>query len=97
MLLHNDGSVTASKVEELDTWKSYINELLNRRVQEEPESLVFQTAEVNMPPVSMEETTRAIKKLKNNKAAGCDNILADSLKHGGDDLEIQIHSLVQQS
>jgi len=42
-------------------------------VQEEPESLVFQTAEVNILPVSMKETTRAIKKLKNN-------ILAESME-----------------
>eukprot|EP00795_Rhopilema_esculentum_P008001 gene8001-13908_t len=32
-------------------------------------------------PFTTEEIQKAIKKLKNNKAAGCDNIIAEQLKH----------------
>jgi len=38
---------------------------------------------VNMTDITDEETERAIKALKNNKAAALDEISAELLKHGG--------------
>ena len=47
-----------------------------------------------MEPLSREEILEAIKRLKNNKAAGIDNISAELIKYGGQHLHDKIISLI---
>jgi hypothetical protein len=51
------------------------------------------TLEVNMETITVEEVTRAIKRLKNGKSAGIDGIQAELLKHGGDETTEKIQQL----
>ncbi|XP_039298026.1 uncharacterized protein LOC120354685 [Nilaparvata lugens] len=43
---------------------------------------------------TLEETEMAVKHLKNGKAGGQDNILAEMIKYGGDDTVKRIHELI---
>lgn len=44
-------------------------------------------------PIRIEEVRKAIKRLKNNKAAGLDQIPAEILKNGGETLEEKLTKL----
>ncbi|XP_035780619.1 craniofacial development protein 2-like [Anopheles albimanus] len=45
-------------------------------------------------PPSLEETRKAIRRLKNNKAPGTDGIEAELVKYGGATLEQEIHQVI---
>ncbi|KAI8498288.1 hypothetical protein Bbelb_242320 [Branchiostoma belcheri] len=69
-------------------WMEHFQETLN---QPNPDTLFdfateepAETLEVCEEPIRREETAEAIKALKNNKAAGLDEISAEMLKHGGE-------------
>ena len=48
---------------------------------------------VDLPELTFEKTQKTLQKLKNSKA-GCDIIIADHLKYGGNALHQQIHKLI---
>jgi hypothetical protein len=52
---------------------------------------------VNNDLPSREEMERALKYLKNNKAAGADSIAAELLKNGGPYLVDALHEVIQQA
>jgi len=72
----------------LTRWKEYCEELYNHEVQKDPEILTRLTKEVTQhqyveePPILKDEIIAAIKKLKNSKSPGTDNITAELLKAG---------------
>ncbi|XP_071653719.1 uncharacterized protein [Temnothorax longispinosus] len=78
------------------TWKDFFQELLNphgRNGDEPPEEgLRGQEPQIESP--SLAEVEEAIKKLKNNRAPGADNIPAELLKYGGDSLATAAHQLI---
>lgn len=96
MLMNNEGELMTSKQEILDTWREYFNKLLNIEDPTYQEEDKRHMAEVWVDPPSIEETTQAIKQLKNNKAAGRDGIPAECLKEGGHRIVETIHKLIQK-
>ncbi len=78
-------------------WKEHYKDLLNRDTIPEMEALgqlpQQPIVESMGEPPSLDEVQDAIKKMKNNKAAGPDGIPAEVLKKGGPDLLKHIHAL----
>ena len=46
--------------------------------------------------ITKEDVNIAIKKLKNRKAAGCDDVVGEFIKHGGENLETVVHNLFSE-
>ena len=57
---------------------------------------IMDNADVETPDVTREEVEKAMKKLKNGKAAGNDNIAAELLKNGGEAMVDWVTELVQE-
>ena len=70
-------------------WKEYFGTVLQTA------SATFFTAENEDIQPSYEEVTHVIKCLKNHKAPGTDQILAEFLKKGGEILWRRIHHLIK--
>ena len=92
-----EGRRLTTEREQLDRWKEHFNEVLN---QQEPDFLLDLSNEdiravlnVNMGEISVEEVQKALKNLKNNKAAGIDELQAELLKNGGEILESELVKL----
>ena len=77
-----NGNVLASTEEQVKRWREYFEEILNRQSESE-EHLTTRDSpklKINDKPPSTSEIRRALKELKNGKAAGVDNITAELLK-----------------
>jgi hypothetical protein len=83
----------------LARWKEHFEELLNEGSEsEQPTRLVdLRDDGVDIDLPSREEIERALKYLKNNKAAGVDSIAAELLKNGGPNLVDALHAVIQQA
>ena len=73
--------------EQLERWKEHFREILN---QDEPDTFCDLGSEraremlnVNLSDISLEEVRSGLRKLKNNKAAGADDIQPELLIYGG--------------
>jgi hypothetical protein len=82
-------------------WREYFNELLNESLTETEEKEQYTTGsvlddEIDVDPLGLEEIRRAVKCLKNNKAAGADNIPAEFYKYGGEEMIRALHILISQ-
>lgn len=96
----DDGSVISQREQVLERWKQYYEDLLNvrndcaRQEQQPPEPSNRECDELQPP--SFNEICNIINKLKNNKAAGPDNIPAELIKLGGRSLRQRLHKLICQ-
>lgn len=91
-----EGELLTNKEAIIDRWAEYFEELLNVSSQandNEPNPLI-QVGNVSVKPLTFEETEKAIRALKLNKAPGEDGICAEMLKNGGEELHRHIHRLV---
>jgi hypothetical protein len=84
--------------ESAEIWTEYFDKLLNT---EEPRELIKKgNKEIGEVEVEVEFTTeyikKAIKNLKNNKAAGTDGIHPELIKYGGNKLLNSMYELVRQ-
>ena len=83
--------------EKAEIRKEYFEKLLNT---EEPSELIKkgnkEIGEVEVEELTMEDVEKAIKSLKNNKAAGTDGINRELIKYGGDKLLNRMYELVRQ-
>jgi hypothetical protein len=83
----------------LARWKDNFEEHLNEGSEsEQPTRLVdLRDDGVDIDLPSREEKERALKYLKNNKAAGVDSIAAELLKNGGPNLVDALQAQIQQA
>jgi len=85
--------------EKAEIWKEYFDKLLNTG---EPRELIKKgNKEINKVEVDVEELTiadvkKAIRNLKNNKAAGTDGIHLELIKYRGNKLLNRMYELVRQ-
>lgn len=96
-----DGEIISSKEKVMERWKQYFEELLNTnamgqeamdpRLERRREELELETVE----SPSMEDVTKVISKLKNNKAPGVDNIPGELLRYGGNQIVATLHELIK--
>ena len=79
-------------------WKEHFEELLNRPEPQHPvtEEAGFLPPDINEPTPTQEEILWAIRSMKNNKAAGIDDIHAEFIKYGGRRFHQEIIKLVKQ-
>ena len=89
----NGMSLTTER-EQLERWKEHFSEILNQNEPDTSCDLGNEHARdmlnVNLSDISLEEVRSALRKLKNNKAAGADDIQPELLRHGGKTLEMEL-------
>jgi hypothetical protein len=79
-----------------DRWKGYFEKLLNSRMPAQPvEYIDYERTKPHVKDISLEEVKIAIFGLKNWKVPGTDDILAELLKYGGEELHVVIYKLCQ--
>jgi exonuclease III len=91
------GNILTEKEEVMCRWREHFQELLNRPDpvrrfhgnQHEGEDLDI---DISIP--TEEEVQVAVRKLKNNKAAGVDRVNAEMMKTGGEVVYRRLHSLI---
>src|SRR3978361_954449 len=94
-VLNKDGKVTEDAEEYKKVWAEYFKELLNdNRPNEEVEIEEDEEGETVTDP-TMEEVKEVINKSRKGKAPGKDGINMELIKYGGEELQKQIHALIQ--
>ena len=88
-----------NKKEKAEIWKEYFDKLLNT---EEPRELIkkgkkeISEVAVEVEELTIEDVQKAIRNLKNNKAAGTDGIHLELIKYGRNKLLNRMDELVRQ-
>ena len=95
-----NGRVLTDKKEIRRRWTEYCGELYAEQTEQESTKREIEELQKISPPtvdtetnIIMEEVEQAIKKLRNNKSPGNDNITAEMIKQGGEPLVKEIHRL----
>ena len=92
-----DGKLLGEEEEVLHRWTEHYKELLNAENTGTPsETLTFQTAEPIIEKPTRTDILTTIKRMKNHKAAGEDNITAELLKYGGADVVEELFDIIGQ-
>ena len=74
-------------------WQEYCTKLYQKNPNIPPSPMTWQEPETTEPPPLIEEVSRAISELKNDKSPGTDEITVELIKHGGEDLVNFCHKL----
>ncbi|XP_037028700.1 uncharacterized protein LOC119068940 [Bradysia coprophila] len=93
-----DGTLLTAKHDVLERFKEHFSALLNGDVEDgnaTDDSFLNDDGRIVSAP-TLEEVSAAISSLKNNKASGPDNIPAELLKMGGEELAKVIYELVER-
>jgi len=92
------GNLLTSQDEQRDRWREHFEGLLNRPPPENPPHIepAIEDIEVNTEPPSKAEIKSAIKKIRNNKAAGPDEIPGEALKGSLESSTDALHSLFKR-
>ena len=81
--------------EQLGRWKEHFQEVLNRpSPQNPPDLLQGDPLDISVGEITKQEIRDALKNLKRDKAAGVDNIPAEALREGGEEMVNQLHRLI---
>jgi hypothetical protein len=80
-------------------WKEHFEEHLNEgaKLKQPTRPVDLRDDGVDIDLSSPEEIERALKYLKNNKAAGANSVAAELLKNGGPNLVDALHEVIQQA
>lgn len=90
-----DGVLLGEEGEVLARWTEHYRELLNKESGgSSREGSDVQTAELNLEKPTLLDVQTAMKRMKNRKAPGEDNITAEMLKNAGPNVEVEVHNLV---
>jgi len=83
--------------ERAEIWKGYFVKLLNT---EEPKELIKignrETNKAELEELAIQDVKKAMRNIKNDKAAGTDGIHPELIKYGGNKLLIRMYELVRQ-
>ena len=86
-----------NKKEKAEIWKEHFDKLLNTG---DPKELIKtgnkETSKVEVEEITIEDVEKAIRNLRNNKAAGTDGIHSELIEYGGNKLLSRMHDLVRQ-
>ena len=96
VILYEHGLKLLCTDDQLDRWKRHFASVLNVRRPIAIDSGMVLRSVGSGAPLSEEEITNAIKKLKNNRAYGNDGITAELLKDGPTELFDWLSELLQQ-
>jgi len=90
-----DGKTITDNSSRLARWKEHFEEILNRPQPMDPIVITADQVpvieEINTRPIRKGEVKNAISSLKNGKAAGVDNIVAEMLKADIDSATQKLH------
>ncbi|VDP30407.1 unnamed protein product [Schistosoma curassoni] len=84
--------------EQRNRWVEYFEELLNKPAPLDPPDIeaALTNLPINVTLPTIEEIRMAIRQIKNWKAAGSDNVLAEALKSGIELIANMLHTLVRK-
>ncbi|KAI5737941.1 hypothetical protein M8J77_000982 [Diaphorina citri] len=94
MIKDKNGTILTGNESIRERWAEYFKELLNVEQEQQTEEITPETAEVEDEPPTMQEIENAIKRLKNNKTPGSDEITSELLKKGGSTIKEELHKLI---
>ena len=89
------GQLLTSIDDQLARWKEHFEEILNRPPPHDaPQLEPGPTLSIHTGEITKLEIRKALRSLKNGKAAGVDNIPAEALKEGGAEIVDSLHELL---
>nr|KAG5693704.1 hypothetical protein BaRGS_008346 [Batillaria attramentaria] len=89
------GWLATTMEDQVARWKEHFQEVLNQPPPDErPQLEPGDPLDINTGAITKAEIRKALSSLKNGKAAGTDNILAEALKEGGNDIIDQLQHLL---
>ena len=98
----DEGNLITNTTAKQTQWKDYFEKLLNNVITDPNQrnkllnsSVRFPRLDVNEEPPTTTEILSAIKKLKNGKSPGLDNINAELLKHGNLELAEELRTIYE--
>lgn len=96
----DNNKIVVNKKEVLQRWTRYCNDLYNEQLDPKvAEMLIQELKDISPPNIENEsdilrvEVERAVRRLKNNKSPGIDEITGEMIKQGGECLVNEIHQL----
>ena len=96
-----NGNILSKESDIMNRWDEHFRSVLNRGDPTQPPAIDIdnnvnmEELDISVEEISVEEIQVAIRKLKNNKAAGVDNIPAELLKADIEATSTVIHGLFQ--
>jgi len=96
VIRNKKGELAMNTKEIAEIWKEYFDKLLN--TEETKELIKIGNREINDEgeEFTLQDVKKAMRNLKNNKAAGTDGIHPELIKYGGNKLLNRVYELVRQ-